>query len=674
MYDTGTQLNVANMTVTMFDLNATPTGYTAPPPLFKTPSAASVSQSYTNPQGHILNVNAAIGVNVAWGTTALVGPGANTPISFRFYAPNDTSPQKGADGFVTLALPTGAGTGKDWVAGMPAYAAYYTVTNTANNWSLVQGNPTNSPGNFIFYDVPMTNDNSTMLYQIVIGTGSSAKTYNLYANGSGGVGSAGAFAPGAIMDGGANAPLLSTSAIANDELVLSLSASGVTWDLDYLDLTQSPAPTPQKVLAAPLVGSSSGGTFTPISTATPITQGDMAFSYTGGNAVTGGNVAKLILADTVHNSWIMTPMSSQSGMNGDWLTSMSAQFGDGTYSAFMQQYKSTDWALNTPVGLATTPVAFTVALDKLTLSATADLAGLQVSSTASTKGNWIDLSAISSTVTNGTLVAYATDAAGNMLTRDTNTITTSLDAAALGRIGVVASDDKSMVFFSGKQQVYLANGERLEFAMVSGDGTVDLNPTINVSAAGAGRFNVQVADAAGAFSIAAEINNSLDSSALLASSQRVNDNSWLYLKQGSQVRVDLAWSGDYVNTLHFVRMDVNPADPTQLRVGGVDYGNTDAFRIAVANNWEFTSTQGHSTGSTSATWTVAGADGFYAPVLVSGRGDIWMINQSPTSTANVDGRQHIRNFGANTFGFEDMNAAAGADFDFNDMVMKAWLV
>ncbi len=60
----------------------------------------------------------------------------------------------------------------------------------------------------------------------------------------------------------------------------------------------------------------------------------------------------------------------------------------------------------------------------------------------------------------------------------------------------------------------------------------------------------------------------------------------------------------------------------------------------------------------------------YVPVLVSGRGDIWMVENTPAATANADGRQHIRNFGANTFGFEDPRANAGTDFDYNDMVMK----
>lgn len=226
------------------------------------------------------------------------------------------------------------------------------------------------------------------------------------------------------------------------------------------------------------------------------------------------------------------------------------------------------------------------------------------------------------------------------------------------------------MFFSGTQHIYLPSGQQLHFAIVAANGQVDLNPDVTVTSFG-NTFNVGISSQFDSIGLTADANNTLDSSAMLAGSQRATDHSWVYLKTGTQVGINLAWSGDYVNTLHFVRMDSDPGIPGSLRVGGVDYGNTNAFRNAVQANWEsFSSTQGHSTATSSTTWTVQGSDGFYAPVLVSGPGDIWMINQSPTLTANVDGQQHVRNFGANTFGFEDMNASAGADFDYNDMVMR----
>lgn len=65
-----------------------------------------------------------------------------------------------------------------------------------------------------------------------------------------------------------------------------------------------------------------------------------------------------------------------------------------------------------------------------------------------------------------------------------------------------------------------------------------------------------------------------------------------------------------------------------------------------------------------------GDSGYYAPVLVNPYGEIFTLDQSAANIADVDGRTHIRNYGANTFGFEDNTAQRGADFDYNDMVMK----
>ncbi len=109
---------------------------------------------------------------------------------------------------------------------------------------------------------------------------------------------------------------------------------------------------------------------------------------------------------------------------------------------------------------------------------------------------------------------------------------------------------------------------------------------------------------------------------------------WVYLTQGSQVQVDLAWSGAYANTVHFVRMDQNPANTEQLQVGGVAYGNADAFRAAMAQHWEFSSTQGNSTGTSSALWTVTGGDGYYAPVLVNQLGNENTIDATTTRNAS----------------------------------------
>lgn len=40
-----------------------------------------------------------------------------------------------------------------------------------------------------------------------------------------------------------------------------------------------------------------------------------------------------------------------------------------------------------------------------------------------------------------------------------------------------------------------------------------------------------------------------------------------------------------------------------------------------------------------------------------------------TGNANPSGGEYVRMFGHNTFGFEELIATRGSDFDYNDMVM-----
>lgn len=407
------------------------------------------------------------------------------------------------------------------------------------------------------------------------------------------------------------------------------------------------------------------GAFEALTDLANLTHGGLVFDWTPSVSEA---IARLLFTDTGNPSWIMTPLVAQALAGGDWGTSLAALFGNGQYNVLLQQFLSTDTALAHPIETAAASMDFTVNLETLQLLATNGGTSLGLAAGESTTGgNWIQLEATSSTLPNGTLIAYATDTDGNMLARD-GSVTTSIDAAALGRIGLVASDGGA-TFFSGQQSIYLPVGRELGFAVVTGDGVVNADPTVAVTGSG-GTLNVTVSGGFGRITLAAEVDNTLSEAATLASSQRMMDQAWVYLTQGTRIGVDLAWSGDYVNALHFVRIDVDPTDPTHWQVGGVDYGNTSAFRTAVQANWEaFSSTQGHSTGMASDIWTVQGGTGFYAPVLVTPDGQ-WTINNGPLGTANADGREHIRNFGENVFGFEDMSAGRGADFDYNDMIMK----
>jgi len=146
--------------------------------------------------------------------------------------------------------------------------------------------------------------------------------------------------------------------------------------------------------------------------------------------------------------------------------------------------------------------------------------------------------------------------------------------------------------------------------------------------------------------------------------QRAMNDALLNLEHGATLDIELAGDSDNVNELAFVQLDIDPGTG-DASVNGVAYGDTDAFRTAVTDNLDdgFTFTRGGDFRE-SATWTVAGDDGFYAPVLLAENGDVFVIGD-----ANPGGADQVRIFGHNTFGFEEVTQANGADFDYNDMVV-----
>jgi hypothetical protein len=263
------------------------------------------------------------------------------------------------------------------------------------------------------------------------------------------------------------------------------------------------------------------------------------------------------------------------------------------------------------------------------------------------------------------LLAYATDANGNLIGRDGETgAGVTLDEAVLARIGAVATDG-GVSLFSGGQSVYLKVGQQLHFAVQTGDGVVQQLPNVLVTGT-SDHLAVKVNGTFGMLNLAAEVDNTLSAAATLAGTQRQTDDPWVKLAAGQAVHVEVAGSAENVNTIHFVEIDVNAATGA-WSVGGVAYGNTDAFRAAVQANWDpgFSLTNGGGNFHTAANWMPSSGSGYYAPVLVTQGGDIFVIGN-----ANVDGRDHIRMYGENTFGFEDLRADQHVDFDYNDLVMK----
>lgn len=546
-------------------------------------------------------------------------------------------------------------------------------------------------------------------YQIVVTNSSATRTYNLYANAvagtgvlnpyydQGGVNQAGSLA----LDGLAQIPAATLPVTQQYTTSLQIAAfNGGTMSMDPLLLSwitdssiYSSTPGIWMTPATPVLGTLTGTddafanwggstiAGTPNAALNDVTSGSLAIGWYGSdqtwigynasvsNNVIGGYTNKVMGLDvalvsfssasgfTAHN-----PIVVNADIDGKW-TSAAAQFGNGTYQAVMTEYQASDTDYSTPVALTSAPLTFTVNMAELAFAHTGGSFIQLDGSSGNAAGNWVRLASTSSTMPNGTLLVYATDLDGNLVGRDGETgAGVTFDEAVLAHIGSVATDGGAMLF-RGLQSVYLPVGQQLHFAVQTGNDVIQKLP--NVLVTGDDTLTVKVTGTFGTLNLTAEVDNTLSATATSAASQRQYDEPWVFLSQGQQATVDIAGSAHNINTIHFVRLDVDRGG--NWSVGGVAYGNTDAFRSAVHDNWDagFASTGGRGNFQDHFSWTASSGTGFYAPVLVTEGGDIFVIGK-----ANTDGRDHIRLFGENVFGFEDLRADQHSDFDYNDLVMK----
>jgi hypothetical protein len=384
-------------------------------------------------------------------------------------------------------------------------------------------------------------------------------------------------------------------------------------------------------------------------------QGKVFGSYT--NKIGGQNIAQISFLEGTGLASHAT-MTAFADIDGKWVTG-GASFGSGTYHAVLTEFQSYDGQqVNNPSAF----LEFTVNIQSLSFANTSGSNYLQLDpGGGGVAGNWIELRATGSSLPNGTLLAYATDSSGNILDRDGN-ITTDLGAAVLARIGVVRFDDGT-VMGRGDQSVYLQVGNQLHFAIQTGNNVIEELPGVQIN--GAGPLTVTAIGAFGQINVSATIDNVLSPNEALAGNQRDSDQPWYFLTNGSTFHIDVKGSSWDNNVIRFVKFDVDPGTGA-WSVGGVPYGNTDAFRAAVRDNWDPNVALGGGRGNYQAStdWTVTQGGGFYTPVLVNESGNIFVIGN-----ANIDGQEHIRTYGGGLIGFEDRVGDSGG-YDFNDAVAQ----
>ena len=186
IFDPGTNSDVSKIDVKLFDLGETPTGYTAPSFAYVPPTGSTYKAADTLSTDQFL-------FDFSLGSYF---PVSGVPMTFSFYAPGDSQAK---NDFVSFKLPTGTTQGKD-------YQQSFTVTGKPGKWTLQANGYSGSPGFLMVTGVPVTKDGSTGWYQMTIGSGSLAKTYNMYVQSSSSAPTS--HISSAVVDGGALAQLI----------------------------------------------------------------------------------------------------------------------------------------------------------------------------------------------------------------------------------------------------------------------------------------------------------------------------------------------------------------------------------------------------------------------------------------------------------------------------------
>lgn len=677
LWDPAATGSVANIGITIFDDGETPTGYTTPviynyiapgsgyvAPTFSTTSPANIVLSFTN------------------GAMVLDQTAAEITFSFQTGDPN----HPWASVTLDQSLDTTNNTlWQNWDIEQNPDGSYY-----ATPQSTFAPQPA---GTVLIGNLPVA-ASGVSWYQIEVSAldGSAAKTFNLYTTTSGSqfldpnyAHQAGAIA----VDGLATINADPFAQYVNTFTVNFLYSTTTTVDPSLLTQVNSNA-VPSSVVIGQVTSdtpsaSPGGGGFIALAgqsgmTGNSITtqDGQVGFGWTGldnatgvpwsswisgpTNKVDGQSVALVMIAGSNGSTVASIPIVAD--VDGQWVSgaAQTATLSNDTYTVTMQEYAASDTAYAHPLTAASSPTTLTVSLNDLNLDVAASGVGaFLVDDGSLTAGNWIRLETTGGSLPHGTtLVAYAVDGTGEMVSRDGLRTGVGLDEATLGEVGQVASDSGAALM-SGGNSVYLQKGLELRFATVGGSGTIDLTPHVQTTERSDGGVQYQV----NGLGLQAQVDNTLALDALMAGSQRSTNTPWVYVDHGDTIHVEVAGSCGSTNTLGFVHIDVDPTTGG-WSVGGVAYGNTDAFRAAVVGSLDhgfFYRNGGEF--HAAADWTVDGSSGLYAPVLLTQHGNVFVIGR-----ANDDGCEHIRMFGENTFGIEDLSAAAGSDFDYNDMVVR----
>jgi hypothetical protein len=232
----------------------------------------------------------------------------------------------------------------------------------------------------------------------------------------------------------------------------------------------------------------------------------------------------------------------------------------------------------------------------------------------------------------------------------------------------------------GSKEFYLAAGQELRFVQSSRNNADLSSPNLRVTAEN-NSFRLSLDDGGGnndndGNDLNLRITSSLTATNVdaVAMARLQQDTADVILDLtgipagGARLNFSILTDSGYTNRFGLVRLGGDAL--TGYTVAGVTAGNTDAFRNAVRDNLINPGGSSITAGGLTTrtiSWDVTAADaGIYAAALINPNGQVFTLGGATAS----DGQQHAKVLGDNRFGFEDLLASQGSDWDLNDFSVQ----
>jgi hypothetical protein len=233
---------------------------------------------------------------------------------------------------------------------------------------------------------------------------------------------------------------------------------------------------------------------------------------------------------------------------------------------------------------------------------------------------------------------------------------------------------------TGQKAIFLASGQSIKFHNSDGTDQTNVNPSLRITPTSFNSFSLGLdSNHDGRFddlmlNISSTIAANSPADLVIARKQLSSFDAILdftsIAADGIKLSLDISTDCSLHNRFGFVKLD--PITGVTYQVNGNPTSAGASFRSAALTDFidpfQGTTTS-HRFGKSRQTisWQLDGSQaGCYAPVLITQGGEVLTFGASSAS----DGRQHVKLLGTNTFGFEDLLASQGSDWDFNDTKVR----